>query len=59
MTKTEEEILDFYRMGYPVALISEVYVISISRLTKMLEKEPKLQPSGFQWRKLFPSKKPD
>lgn len=56
MTQEEQEILDFYRQGYPIAQISEVYGHSVYRLKKFLANEPAIQPLGYIWRCLYPSK---
>ena len=56
MTNEEREILQFYREGVSIAQLSEVYGHSIYRLKKFLANEPALQPIGYIWRSLFPSK---
>lgn len=55
MTKDEQEILDFYRSGYSIAQLSEVYGHSVYRLKKFLANEPTIEPLGYIYRSLFPS----
>ena len=56
MTKTEEEILYFYRDGVSIKALSENYGFTVYQLKKFLANEPALQPIGYIWRSLFPSK---
>lgn len=53
MTAEELEIIEFYRQGYSIALISECYGYSVYRLKKLLANEPDLQPLGYIWRSLY------
>jgi hypothetical protein len=56
MTKVEEEILYFYRDGVSIKDLSENYGISVYHLKKFLANEPAIQPLGYIWRSLFPSR---
>ena len=56
MSKEETEILQFYREGVSISQLSEVYGHSVYRLKKFLANEPAIQPVGYIWRSLFPSK---
>lgn len=53
MSDEELEIIDFYRQGYSIDLISECYGHSKYRLKKLLANEPALQPLGYIWRSLY------
>lgn len=56
LTKEELEIIEFYREGVSIPQISEVYGHSVYRLKKLLANEPAIQPLGYIWRRLYPSK---
>ena len=58
MTAEELEIIEFYREGCPIKLISECYGHSVYRLKKLLANGPDLQPLGYIWRSLY-GKLPD
>lgn len=55
MTPEEAEILDYYRQGFSIQTISEVYGHSVYKLKKFLANEPAIQPLGYIWRSLYPS----
>lgn len=52
-TLEEQEIVEFYRDGMPIAQISEATGHSVYRLKKLLANEPDIQPSGYIWRSLY------
>ena len=53
MSSEELEIIDFYRQGYSIALISECYGHSRYRLKKLLANEPAILPVGYIHRGLY------
>lgn len=53
MTTEELEIIEFYRQGYSIPLISECYGHSLYRIKKLLADEPTMRPIGYIHRGLY------
>lgn len=56
MSEEEIEIIEFYREGMSVSQIAEATGHSQYILKKLLANEPAIQPLGYIWRRLYPSK---